>query len=281
MKKTKESGITLISLVITIIMILILASIGVTAGTSTINVSRFNQFKNEIEMIQAKVNEANQNGNINIGENLTEEQAKTLEIKDVSDVIYKDKTDDEKAKIKDGFKYFSKQDLEKYFDLSGVKRDYLINIEYRYVVSLEGVKYNDKTYYMAEEENTGLYNVEYKDKNSKTGSFDVKCEKEKSAWHITIINIRHDGYVSNWQVKYKKDGDSNWKTSNYTDFYITQKGDYTIKVVHGNEIDLGTKKISVGTDEETKNMTNNEITENTINAINTTNVETTGTIEAE
>ena len=62
--KTKENGVTLIALVITIILILILASLGTTIGTETINSTAFTQFKAELKIMQDKVNELNQE-NIN------------------------------------------------------------------------------------------------------------------------------------------------------------------------------------------------------------------------
>ena len=44
MNKIEEKGITLVALVLTILILLILASIGVTSGLSTINYTKFSQF---------------------------------------------------------------------------------------------------------------------------------------------------------------------------------------------------------------------------------------------
>ena len=132
--KTKENGITLVALVIMIVLLLILASIGYTVGDSTISSAKFTQFKNELKVMQTKVNELNQENKTDDGQELTEEQKDILDIQEISDVIYNGKTEEQKAKIKNGFRYVSKNYINETFDLEGVSRDYLVNVEYRYVV---------------------------------------------------------------------------------------------------------------------------------------------------
>jgi len=80
-----------------------------------------------------------------------------------------------------------------------------------------------------------IYNVRYNDKNEKSGSFDVNTTKEDNKWRIEISNIQYNGYVDNWQVKYKLDGASYWEISNNLTFYLRDEGTYSIKVVHGDE----------------------------------------------
>ena len=73
MKKTNENGITLTSLVITTIVLLILASIGIVSGTQNIRSSKYTAFKTELELIQTKVNEVGEKydkENTEIGESL-------------------------------------------------------------------------------------------------------------------------------------------------------------------------------------------------------------------
>lgn len=245
MKKTKENGITLVTLVITIIVLLMLTSIGTTEGISTINMAKFNQFKNELQMLQTKVNDLNQENKTDIGIELTTTQQNILNIEEVYNIIYKNRTDEEKTDVRDSFKYLTSNDIKEELGLEGIKRDYLISIKYRYVVSCQGIEYKEQTYYMIEQIGNGLYNVEYKDKNSKIGKFDVNAEIDKDKWKITVSNIQYDGYVSNWQVKYKMAGDEYWKTSDQLEFYVEKAGSYIINVVHGDEIDLGKKTLDI------------------------------------
>ena len=55
--KKHNSGITLVSLVITIIVLLILASITVYSGVSTVRSARLTKFTAELKIMQQKVNE--------------------------------------------------------------------------------------------------------------------------------------------------------------------------------------------------------------------------------
>lgn len=68
---------------------------------------------------------------------------------------------------------------------------------------------------------------------------------ENNKCKVEISNINYDGYVDKWQVKYKQESDSYWDTSNDLTFYVKKEGMYTIKVVHGDEIDLGEQKVEI------------------------------------
>ena len=92
---------------------------------------------------------------------------------------------------------------------------------------------------------SGIYNVQYNDKNEKTGSFEVNAVKENNKFKVQITNIQYNGYVDKWQVKYKLEGNSYWETSDNLTFYLKEEGKYTINVIHGNEINLGTKTVTV------------------------------------
>ena len=247
MKKIKqENGVTLVILVVMIIILLILASVGVTSWNQTIEYSAFNEFTAELQVMQSKVNELNQNKNTDIGTEISENQKNILDIAEIRNIIFKNKTDEEITKIKNGFRYCSKEWIKQNLELDSIKRDYLINVEKRYVISCTGFEYKNKTYYMSEQLENGQYNVEYNNKNSSTGSFDVNTQKEENRWKVDISNIQYDGYVNNWQVKYKLSTNDFWQTSNELTFYVTEQGYYDIKVVHGDKIELETNKTLIG-----------------------------------
>lgn len=242
--KTKENGVTLIALVITIILILILASIGTTIGNSTINSTAYTQFKAELKIMQDKVNELNQENikKTNIGRELSDDEIS--KIKEILKNIFDSELTEEE--IKKGFMYLSKGDISDEFGLDGIKRDYVINIEYRYVIYPYGFEYEGIKYYMIDQIDGEIYNVRYHNKNyNKVKEFDVNVTNEKNKCKIEITNIKYDGYVDKWQVKYKLDGNSYWETSNDLTFYIKKEGTYAIKVVHGDEIDSDEQKIRV------------------------------------
>ena len=88
MNTTEEKGVTLIALVTTIVILLILASVGYASGTEAINFASFSQFKNELKVLQTKVNELNQNNEIDVGQDLKETQKEILNIETISNIIY-------------------------------------------------------------------------------------------------------------------------------------------------------------------------------------------------
>lgn len=243
--KNKEKGVTLVALVTMIILLLILASIGYTVGNSTIDTAKFTQFKSELKVMQSKINELNQENKTDIGQKLTDNQKSILNITTISDIIYNGKTEQEKTKIQNGFRYISKNYINTELNLYSVGRNYLINVEYSYVIFPDGFKYEGTTYYMIDQIEGEVYNVRYNDKNEKTGSFEVNATQENNKYKVEITNIQYNGYVDKWQVKYKLEGNSYWETSDSLTFYLKDEGTYTINVVHGDEIDLGTKTVTI------------------------------------
>lgn len=244
MKRKSEKGVTLVALVTTIVLLLILSTIGITSGKSTIEFSNFNKFKNQLTVLQTKVNELNQQNKTDIGQEIGDDQKAILNNEIVSNIIYKDKTE-EKNTIEAGFRLLNGNQIKDQLGLDGYKGNYLINVEYRYVVLCEGLEYNGTTYYMIDQIEGGLYNVEYHNKNSESGSFEINTIAEGDKCKVEITDINYDGYVSDWQVKYKLNTNSQWNTSDNLNFYVSQQGVYDIKVVHGDEIELETKTLTI------------------------------------
>lgn len=235
MQDSKEKGITMVALVVTIVILLILLSIGINSGIPTINLAKFTQFKNELKILQTKVNELNEENETEIGSNtLTEEHINLISTNITN-------ADDN---IISGFRYCNKTYIKNNLGLDSINRDYLINVEYRYIISIEGYEYNGKTYYMINQLPDGAYNVEYNDKNPKTGDFDVNYSREGSRWKIEVSNITYSGYINNWTVQYRESENDNWKTVNGFNFYVIKEGNYYVQVIH-DDINLGSKLVSI------------------------------------
>ncbi len=251
MKKTKEKGVTLITLVITIVLLLIVSSIGIRVGFSTIDSSKFYQFKSELRVLQTRINELSQNAKVKLGKELNQEQRNFINQKVISEIIYNGVEEQEKAKLEQGFRYFDKESLKNDLQLEDIDREYIINVEYRYVINYKGFNYDGTTYYMIDQMDDEMYNVRYKDKNPKSGDFDVTYTKQSSGWKIEITNIDYNGYINNWDVKYKTDDDTYWNTANGLSFYVSKSGNYYVQVSHGNDINLGSKLVSIIDETET------------------------------
>ena len=240
MERKSEKGVTLVALVITIIILIIISSIGIMSGKGTIESAKYSQFMHELIELQTKVNELNQNGDTEIGRRLTDEQKEVFNNSVITEIIYNGKTEEEQNKIKDGFRYCNKAYIKQQLGIE-TEREYLINVEYRYIIYKDGYEYDGTTYYMPQQVNGTLYNVEYNNKNEKNGDFEINTTSEKDKCKIEITNINYDGYINDWQVKYKLSTSNQWNTSDNLSFYISNQGVYDIKVVHGDEIELGTK----------------------------------------
>ncbi len=272
-KKAKQnSGITLIALVITVLVIIILASIGLTSGISTVKSARFTEFTTEMKIMQIKLNELaglyednakivlgsqtyvgkgnNEAGEIgiqDIGEALSDSQKQILTVPEVADILKEKGENNQTAldEIKKGFRYCSQNFINNSLEMGGITRDYLVNVKERILISAEAFSYQGTNYYMLEQMDDGLYNVNYNNQTQgKITNFTPKLETlGDEKWRITIQNIAYEdpnkNYINdrNLQVKYQIEGKNySEATINDLSFIVTQPGTYKIKLVHGDEV---------------------------------------------
>ena len=230
-------GITLISLVITIIVLLILASVATYSGLSVIRSAKLEAFTTEMKIMQTQVNELyekskNDDGIINLGKDLSS----------VSSQANKVFTENESGITdKEGYRYFDKETI-KDLNIDGVEGEFFVNISKRSVVSYYGFEYEGKNYYTLEQLPNGLYNVDYIE-NSEKPTFEVNTERyNEDKWKIVVGNIQYNGYIDKWQVKYKLISQDTWNTSEDTTFFVGKPGKYEIKIQNG-EIESEVKSI--------------------------------------
>ena len=227
-----KRGITLITLVITITVLVILASIATYSGISVVNSSKFTAFTTELKIMQTQVNSIY-------------EEDKTMEIGDIitgnteeqANKVFAELAQDPTTGITDeaGYRYWNKE-LIKQLGINGVEQDFFVNLQKRSIVSYEGLNYDGKTYYTLSQIPNSLYNVEHKE-NQEKPTFDTKLEKiANNKWRINIINIQYNGYINKWQVKYRLKDRNNWNTTEDTSFVITEQGDYEVYIQNGNVV---------------------------------------------
>ena len=248
MKKSNEKGITLVALVITIIILIVLASIGTYAAKDTIESARLTKFTTELKIMQYKVNELysdwKENKTITIdgetyGNSNNKEGIKDID-KNLGQSVDKcpkpEQIDKALAgKSKDDYCYFS-NDLIKKLEVEGVEQDFFIDIETRSVVSCDGVKYKNNWYYTIDELPDSLYNVEYNPTDWKEPEFNVSVTEipgENKKWQVSITDIKYEGYIKKWKVRYKEENSTNWYVSDNLTFTIYEKGDYEIVIYNG------------------------------------------------
>ena len=251
MKRIDDKGITLISLVTTIVILLILTSIATYSGVNIVKQSKFTKFTTQLKMMQTQVNElyekysGNQSIEIN-GKKYTGTEIANIG-KEISTLSQKNKVfNTSTSGITDstGYKYYDKE-IIKALNIDGLEEEeYFVNVAKRSVISYDGFEYNGKTYYTLEQLPDGLYNVGYQ-ANSGKPTFDVNYEKtENNKYKITISNINYDGNIDKWQVKYQKEGQDYWGTSEDYSIIVAEEGKYKIYIENGN-ISSAEKEIKV------------------------------------
>ena len=122
----KENGITLMSLVITIVILLILASIATYSGIEVIKSSKLTKFTTEMKIMQTQVNELYQkmqDGDTTIKElgKIISEIGNQTQVDDVFEEV--GITEDERGQ----YRYFDKDTIEK-LNIEGVSGTFFVNI---------------------------------------------------------------------------------------------------------------------------------------------------------
>lgn len=230
--KKEAKGITLISLVITIIILLILASVATYSGISVIKHSKLVAFTTELKIMQTQVNElyekwrneeeVNGKNVLELGQEISSSDAQAQ--KALSGAELADST---------GYRYYNQATIKE-LNIEGVDGEFLINIEKRSVVSYSGITYEGETYYTLKQVPDGLYNVDY-EANSGVPTFDATIKRVAGEnWKITISNIQYNGNIEKWEVKYKKKDEEYWSTQYNLEFIVNNSGPYDILIQNGS-----------------------------------------------
>ena len=268
--KKNNSGITLTSLIITIIVLLILASIAVYSGIETVRSSKLTKFTTEMKIMQLKVNDLydsyTNNRSVKVGETeyvgKGQEASEGVEAKPGVQEIGKDLSTAPQDKLSEassgsgidittenGYRYYDIATINS-LEIEGVEGEFFISVPNRQVISVDGFEYDGQKYYTLEQLPDGLYNVEYNPIND-VPTFDATYEKiGDNKWKITISNIQYDGYISKWDVRYQKDGQSYWNTSEELTFEVNESGLYKIYIEKGDVRSAETSK-ALGVPEQT------------------------------
>ena len=249
MKKNiaNSKGVTLIALVITVIVLLIIASIATYSGMQIIESSKLNTFTAEMKIMQTQVNNLydkwqrgeedintlgkSLNYNSEVQEQVNEVLKTVLDIQDTT-----------------GYRYYDQETIQD-LGIEGVKQEFFINVEQREVVSYKGLRYDGDMYYTLIQLPDGLYNVDYNPEEASQPTFDVSYEKTgENKWKIKISNVKSNGYINKWYVRYQLKGQDYWNTSEDLNFVVDKQGIYTIKLYNGDIETTQGKEVFVATD---------------------------------
>lgn len=259
--KKNEKGVTLIALTVTIIVLIILASVGVTSGISTINSSKLTKFTSEMKTMQVNVNELYNSWKIEekvtlgnaeyIGDEILNIGKDLLSVQDRVNVVFKPQSESGSGITEtEGYRYFDFETLE-FLGMKNMQQEFFVNIKKRMVISTEGIKNKGMMCYTLEQLPDGLYNVEYTPLLNDPVDFDINGKYlSDGKGRIDIFNITYNGPINKWQVRYRIKGEEKWKnkgefTGNETEIEVDKVGVYEVQVYHGEEAISDIKEVII------------------------------------
>lgn len=138
-----EKGITLVSIVITIIIMSILAVIGVNYGTSTIKGMQYQNFNYQLEQIQGRVDVIHEK--INSGDNSYQTMGESAALSSEATAIL-NKLGIASSEQSD-YRYFTPKDLEDDLGIANINMEVVINFKTKDVISINGFLYEGKIHH--------------------------------------------------------------------------------------------------------------------------------------
>lgn len=161
-------GITLIALVVTIIVLVILASVGTEVGLKVIEDSKYYNGISEMKLMQSKINEIYEDYKDSDAESkaVIESKGESIDsIRRKANMAYlsvsKNKKNNENIGTIGDYRYYKSDYITEELDLDGISRDFIVNIKTRTVMLLDGATQDGTTYYALCEIEDEQYNVEY------------------------------------------------------------------------------------------------------------------------
>lgn len=213
MKKiTKDNkGITLVSLIITIIIMSILVSTTTFLGIDTYKRSKVTNFVTKMQLIQTKVDQLIESktieeiNNMGLQEIITEKQKNAITTAYSNNEISSDNISE--------YKVFTSNNILDIFEIEDIDDDIMVNIITREVVSLNGIEYEGTTYYTQYKLPKGQRIIKNTEKTDRKLEFDLDYTINGLNTDIKIKNIA----IINGTLKYKEQNDNYWNTiTNYT-----------------------------------------------------------------
>ena len=151
----RNKGITLISLIVTIIILSILSTIAIYSGNEIIRQAKLNKFTAELKIMQTEINSlydrysSGETEVLNYGEDLD------------SQANYVFSNLDSEIENRDEYRYYNQYTIENQLGLEQIEGEFYVNVKKRSVISREGLEYEGKVYYTLNQLPNGMYNVEY------------------------------------------------------------------------------------------------------------------------
>lgn len=235
MERIKDSkGITLVVLIITVIIMLILASVATYTGIDTYKQARVMEYVQQMQLIQSKVDEivgaSNQEELLNLGAEIT-----TSEQIDAIDSAYEN--GEVTSNDKNTYRYLSKNDLNNILSIDDSSDDVMINFETREVVSVNDVKYNGVTYHTQYKLPGGQTIIINKEDNNREVSFETELLIDGLNATVKITDVSITNGTLKFSEAVEDENSDNWKIiTNYAEkdkeykASVSKSGNYTFVI---------------------------------------------------
>ena len=234
---SQNKGITLITLVITIIVLAILTTVSINVGYGTYKEMVVTGYVSRMNMIQSRVNVISQQiqqGDTSYENIGTPISSLSSELKSEAYIILNGETISE-------FKYYNTQDLAK-LGIEKIEQDVFINLNTRIIYSVDSVEYEGQTYYNQYQLPNGVQVIEYSELQTQEPEFTLEKNNYGLTTQVNITNIIYDEQISGSDIYYGEVTDSSttpvtvdfWRQVNGTSFSVTKTATYAVKLVDKN-----------------------------------------------
>lgn len=232
-QNTNQKGITIIALIITIIVMLILASVTIYVGTDSLAHSKMVRFVSYMQMIQKKVDEIAENENYsNYGVELKSENISLLQ-----DVLINPNESFLTTLDSTYLRYFDSSHIASDLELENIDDEIVVDFSTREVISLIGIEYEDKMYYSQYNLPGGQKLKQQTETTNRDLTFTITTQIDGLNAIFQISDIK----ITNGALYYGKETSENnikWTlANNYTktgqteNINITESGTYYLKLV--------------------------------------------------
>ena len=220
---TKDNkGITLVSLIITIIIMSILVSVVTYSGIDTYKNAKITNFVAQMQLIQTKVDE--------LVESKTIEEINSLEglqeitTNEQENAIKMAYNNNQEIISNTDYKLITADNIVKLFEIEDIESDIMVNFKTREVVSVKGIEYEGTTYYTQYKLPNGQAIIQNTTKTDRNLEFYIEPPIiDGLNATITIKDIE----ITNGTLRYKEKNDNYWQTiTNYT----KAEDEYTIAI---------------------------------------------------
>lgn len=158
----------MVTLTITIIVLIILASVTTYSGVEAIQNAKYNNTIAQLKVMQTKVDELYedyQNGDETIKTTIlnqgTATSEKATELNNAYSVATNENINGADLGLEEDYRYYTKDYIKNNLDLDGINCDFFINIKARAVLLTEKLEYKNQNYYSLCQIEGELYSVKY------------------------------------------------------------------------------------------------------------------------